>query len=268
MRPKVMSHVFYPFSALLVFLVLLGCSAPGGYHSATQPRPMPVVTTTGPIAADDNVVSEKVVNEVPLAEMSERFPAQIVVARVVPRSEHRGAYMCQASSHYCLVTSRDVESQEQYSRLMSLPGITGMRMLTPLIVSGKIMNMEDLRVAAAGLHADMLLVYMVQTQENTSIGRSWPLDVATLGLLPSKQNNLVVTASATLYDTRTGYVYGTLEAATRADLRTSMWNGGLVDASRIAALEREAFATLVERFEPLWESVLRIHAAELLAHGP
>lgn len=270
---RVMSHLLYFFSALMALLLMVGCSAVGGYYSATQPRPVSApITVDGSQDFEDASAeknkSEKVFHEVNLPEMSERFPAEIVVARVVPRSEHRGAYTCHASSHYCLVTSRDVESQEQYHQLMSLPGIAGMRMLTPLIVSERIMNMADLRGAAAELQADLLLVYTLDSQESTSVGRSWPLDVATLGLMRSKQNNLVVTASATLFDARTGYVFGTLEAATRADIRTSMWNGGVVDASRIAELEREAFASLVERFGPLWESVLRIHAAELLAHGP
>lgn len=246
-------------SALLVSLLLFGCGTTGGYQSLIPPRPVtPSATTATDIAPGD----EKVVHVERFADASERFPAQIAVARVVPRSEHRGSHMCHAQSRYCLVASRDIESQEQYSRLVSLPGIAGMRMLTPLIVTGQIADMDDLRGAAGRIHADMLLVYTLHRQEDVSIGRSWPLDLASLGLLPSQQNNLVVTAAATLYDTRTGYVYGTLESAARADLRTSVWNAGQVDVSRLAALEREAFATLVERFEMLWGNVMHAYAAK------
>ena len=82
------------------------------------------------------------------------------------------------------------------------------------------------------------------------------LNVITLGLSPTRQVFVHVTASALLIDTRTGFIYAALEANERRKVLTNAWESReSADRARQDA-ERAAFKGLVAEFEKSWSAVV------------
>ncbi len=76
-------------------------------------------------------------------------------------------------------------------------------------------------------------------------------------MLPTKEAKVTLTASAGLFDVRTGYVYGLAEATAQEKQIASSWNSeDAVDQSRQRA-ERKAFDQLLSEIEGTWGKVLR-----------
>ena len=117
----------------------------------------------------------------------------------------------------------------------------------------------DLRQAAAALHADVLLVYTLDTTFRVEDSLA-PLTVVTLGLSPNQHARVVCTASAVLLDTRNGFVYGVAEATQQGTQLASAWtSGAAVDDTR-RRTETQAFDKLVGELEKTWVGVVRTYA--------
>lgn len=82
----------------------------------------------------------------------------------------------------------------------------------------------------------------------------------TLGLLPSKTATITTTASAVLFDVRTGFIYGTAETTAAQDQRSSAWSTRqAIDDARLAT-EKVAFQKLVDEVETMWPGLVAAHA--------
>jgi hypothetical protein len=115
-----------------------------------------------------------------------------------------------------------------------------------------------LREAAAKLHADAVLILATETQATD--GRIVaPLTELSLGLLPNKRYELISTALAALVDTRTGYIYGTIEKSRARSGITMAWGGDEVIQRARAKVEREAMEKLFADFPAFWRGVVDIH---------
>ncbi len=118
------------------------------------------------------------------------------------------------------------------------------------------------------MRANLLLIYTFDTDINVASMGS-PIDLVTLGFLPSQCAEAVTTATASLVDTRNGYVYATAEATATADRRANTWTrSSAVDRSR-QRTQAEAFDKLVDAFVQSWDGVLAEHspAARVTAPG-
>lgn len=114
----------------------------------------------------------------------------------------------------------------------------------------------ELRKAAALLHADMLLIYTLDTTFSVE-DKAAPLTFVTLGLSPNQQARLLCTASAVLMDTRNGYIYGVSEATERQSQLTNAWTSTTaVDEAR-RRTESAAFEKLVGQMEQTWTGVVK-----------
>src|SRR5205807_1721864 len=101
---------------------------------------------------------------------------------------------------YTVVTTRDVESndgKDQMEPLEKLPMMTGIAPINRLLLPEELKSDLELRQAAATLHADMLLIYTLDTNFKVEDAIA-PLTVVTLGLSPNQQARVVTTASAVL----------------------------------------------------------------------
>ncbi len=115
-----------------------------------------------------------------------------------------------------------------------------------------------LREAAAKLHADAVLILATETQATD--GRIIaPLTELSLGLLPNKRYELISTALAALVDTRTGYIYGTIEKSRARSGITMAWGGDEVIQRARAKVEREAMEKLFADFPAFWRGVVDTH---------
>ena len=233
----------------LIAVAVGGCSAytaPGG--------PAALVSDTQRqerhLGTDPTLMPE--LGRKPLASL----PTGVAVARVQDRGYQTRTAAGIDVGAYSLITVRDVEKDEQFERLAKLPMIHGIAPISPLLVERSSATSEmGLRRAAAKLNADMLLVYTFDTRF-FSEDKARPLSVITLGLSPNKRVYVNSTVSAVLFDTRSGYVYGTAEASSRESRPTNAWQSDVaVDETR-RATESQAFEKLVPELEKMWGGVV------------
>jgi hypothetical protein len=184
------------------------------------------------------------------------FPAAIAVVRVQDpqyRGNHDTTY---GRGKFTVVTSRDVETEEQFERLSAMPMVRGIAPINRLILPSELQSDRDLRQAAATLHADITLIYTIDTTFRVG-SQSSPIDVITFGFLPSKRAYVTTTASAVFMDTRNGYVYGLAEASDTANQLANTWTSSKAVEDVRSRTEAKAMAMLVDDLERAWGMVLR-----------
>ena len=206
--------------------------------------------------ADLSTFTDPRVKKAFTAKPAIRFPANLAIARVQASGYRSESVQGVGSGAYSVVTTRDIETEQDFDTIGKLPGIAGVVTLNRLLLPRELSSDLDLREAAAKLQTDAVLIYTVATEfrDNDIIP---PLTTLTLGLVPNKRYKISATASAILMDTRTGYIYGALEEGeSRSGLTIAWGSSSAIDASRRKA-ERAAFEKLLASFQPFWG---RIHA--------
>jgi hypothetical protein len=224
--------------SLLAFLsVLAVCSLAG----CTSHINSPVVASER--AARRAAFSDPLLARAYNAKPAIRFPATVAVATQQPDTrEHLRAL----SAHGKLDT------------LDSLPRIASVVSLSPLLFNPETRADLAMREAAARVHADAVLIVAIQT--HATDGRILaPLTELSLGLFPNKRYELIATALAALVDTRTGYLYGTLEKSRARGGLTMVWGSDDVIARARNAAERDALEKLVAEFPSFWRGVVQSH---------
>lgn len=184
-----------------------------------------------------------------------RFPVTLAVVRV-QGAGYRSRTTCgYGAGDYSVVTTRDVEEDEDFQAIENLGRVAGVATINRLLLPSRLHDDRELRAAAAAVHAEMLLLYTFDTTFDTEDGMR-PLTVLTLGLFPTKNVRVNTTASALLMDTRTGYIYGVAEASAKRTQLANVWTSqDAADQSR-RKTEREAFLQLVREFEGGWAQVV------------
>jgi hypothetical protein len=187
------------------------------------------------------------------------FPANLAVARVQGSGYRSYTQESYGEGRYSVVTTRDIEKQADFERIAKMPRVAGVAPVSRLLLPERLNSDEELRVAAASLRADMLLVYTFDTSFATDESLIAPLRLFYLALLPDQKTKITTTASAAIFDVRTGFVYGAAEATAHEEHVTSLWsNSAAVDQSR-QQTEREAFDKLLGEIETTWAGVVRQH---------
>jgi hypothetical protein len=231
--------------AILTALLLHGC--------ATYTTPGAGMNLQDLASADPDI------RELLQVEPAAVFPARIAFARVQASGYYSHGNTCYGTGRYCVVTARDVEPDSTHEKLSRLPLVSGVALMNRMLLPPKLMSAKELRQTAAALKTDLLLVYSLDTAfniENTDVG---PLALISLGFLPTKKARVTATASAALFDVRTGFVYGVAEASTTETQRGTFWSSSeAVDSARKKA-EAEAFQKLMGEIEKFWADVLRTH---------
>jgi hypothetical protein len=225
----------------------------GAAGCATYTTPGAGVTLENLTAADADIA------DLLKVEPAAPFPARLAVARVQASGYYSHSNTCYGSGRYCVVTTRDIEPEAAFERLSRLPQVAGLALMNRMLLPGKLTSAKDLRQAGATLRTDLLLVYSLDTGfniENTDVG---PLALVSLGFLPTKKARVTATASAAVFDVRTGFVYGVAEATAVEEQRGTFWSSSeAVDSARKKA-ESEAFEKLTGEIEKLWRELLSTH---------
>lgn len=240
--------------SLIASLISTGCAS----HYATPGRginlrEMALDTPAARERGDPSIVAA--IGTQPLA----RFPTGVAVVRVQAPGYESETAEGWGTGRYSIVTTRDIEAHADVERLAKLPLVSGIGPINRLLLPTNLESDRELREAAARMHADVLLVYTLDTTFLVE-DKAAPLSVITLGLSPNKQARVVTTASALLLDTRNGYLYGVAEATDRQDQLASAWtSGAAVDQTR-RRTEARAFAKLVGELEKTWAGVVQTYA--------
>ena len=229
-------------------VVLLGCSGCVTY-----------VTPAGGVSLDG--VSGETLTDYYLRQPASPFPANLVVMRVQDSGYYTKTAHGYGSGRYSIVTTRDVETDEDYKRLTTLSLVSAVAPVGRLLLPSNAQNVADLRVPAAKLRADLLLLYSIDTSFTVDGQSLGPLSVISLGLLPNREAHVTSTVAGVLVDVRTGFIYGTAEATVREHQRATIWSTqDAIETARLAA-EGGAFSAFVVEFETLWRSVLDTHVS-------
>lgn len=188
----------------------------------------------------------------PLAQ----FPAAIAVVHVQGSGYRARNATTYGHGAYTVVTSRESKTEQHLQRLTQLPLVSAVAPVNRLLLPAHLQSDRELRSAAASLHADITLVYTLDTTFRIGDMDS-PVDVITLGFLPSKRAYVTTTASAAFLDTRNGYVYGVAEAtATHSQMANNWTSEQAVDQSRQQA-ESKAMEKLIDEIEKTWSNIIR-----------
>jgi hypothetical protein len=207
------------------------------------------------LAQADSDIRERMTRQ-PASE----FPARIAVSRVQANGYRSYRHDGYGSGNFSVVTGRDMEQEASLQRLERLPMVAAVVPLNRLVVPAELKSDRELRLAAASLKADLLLTYSFDTTYRIDGRDIGPLGLITLGFLPVNDARVTSTASAAIFDVRTGYVYGLSEATQTATSLASAWSSqDAVDDNRVKA-EQKAFDQLMSQVEGVWKQVVERHA--------
>jgi hypothetical protein len=229
---------------LVVCSVMLSASICGCAHYRTPGGGVSIPAITDAGIAD--ALSRK-----PAAQ----FPAHLVVARV-----QASGYQSQSGSgygrgRYSVLTTRDIETDEDFMQLATLPGVAGVGALNRILLPVELRSTHELREAAAQLRGDIVLLYTLDTAFHTESQLVAPLQLVSLGMFASEKSRIVTTCAAAFVDVRTGYVYGVAEGTATQTRRSSVWTTeAAIDAARLKT-EREAFSGALKEVAKAWTAI-------------
>lgn len=240
---------------LLASLGLAGCASK--YVTPMRGADLRELGLTGDSKrALTDLTVQQALDKQPLAS----FPTGLAVVRIQSPGYSSQTAQGWGTGRYSIVTTRDIEQDAQFERLGKLPRVTAVAPVNRLLfTSGRLDSDLELRHAAALLHADVLLIYTLDTTfyiDDPAV----PLSVISLGLSPNRCVRATTTASAVFMGTHNGYIYGLAEATAHNDRISSAWtDGDAIDVAR-RRTETEAFGKLVMELERTWTGILLQHA--------
>jgi hypothetical protein len=197
-------------------------------------------------------LAETDINELMSKEPAASFPANISVARIQAPGYQSYKVSSFGTGRYSVVTTREVETEEDFERLSKLPEVAGIAPLNRILLPSNLDSVKSLREASARLKADILLIYTFDTSFHAGEQKFAPLNVITLGFLKNKEVTVTTTVSAAFFDVRTEYLFGLSEATSKESKNSSVWStSDVVDDMRVTT-EKAAFQKLLPEIEKTW----------------
>ncbi|WJG11029.1 hypothetical protein [Aliiglaciecola sp. LCG003] len=227
-------------ATLSILLILGGCASyttPGGSITLSE-------------------LADADINQLMANQPAANFPANISIARVQAPGYQSYKVSSFGTGRYSVVTTRDVATDDDFTRLSHLPGIAGIAPLSRILLPVNLDSIKSLRAASARLKADILLIYTFDTSFHAGEQKFAPLNVISLGFLKNKQVMVTTTVSAAFFDVRTEYLYGLSEATSKQSKSASVWStSDAVDDLRVTT-EKAAFQDLLPEIEKTWHNIL------------
>jgi hypothetical protein len=200
------------------------------------------------------------INRVDIAEVASRkpspnFPARLATVRVQAPNYRSHSSEGYGTGSFSVVTTQELLTDEQLQSFGKWPSVAGVTPINHLLLPSKFESLDDLRLSAAKVQADVLMVYTIDTSFRVQ-GRAYgPLSVISLGLAPDRDAYITSTASVVFTDVRTGFIYGVVEATAKATGLTSFWGSSdTIDKKRIEA-EQQAFSLLIVEAGKTWSGI-------------
>src|SRR6202158_4015686 len=194
------------------------------------------------------------IRELASRKPSPNFPARIALVRVQGAGYRSQTAEGIGRGAFTVITVQELFGNRELQTLSRWPQVAGVAPLNSLLLPPTLDSLDYLRVAAAKVQADVLLVYTLDTMFRLQGKIYTRLDVFSLGILPDRDAKVNSTASALLIDVRTGFVYGLGDATATASPLTNA-----VDRKRIEA-ERQAVQELVANLDSTWSGIVKQHA--------
>ena len=183
------------------------------------------------------------------------FPAHLIAARVQGAGYRSYSARGYGTGRYSVLNVRDIESEEDFKRILAWPKVAQLGALNRMLLPEKIDSLDDLRRSAAGLQADILVLYTIDTQFIDRNSSALVTSI-TLGFGPTSQILINSTASALFVDVRTGFIFGAAEASASKSAISSVWRSeSAADETRQGA-EKEAFQKLLSQLDSTWAGIV------------
>jgi hypothetical protein len=186
---------------------------------------------------------------------SPNFPARLAVVRVQAPQYRSYSSESYGNGRFSVLTTQELLTDSQMNSIQGWPALAGAVPINRLLLPPKFESFDDLRLSAAQIQADVLLVYTLDTSFRVQ-GRGYgPLAAISLGVLPDRDAYITSTASALFIDVRTGFIYGVAEATAKASGLTNVWSSrSTIDKKRVEA-EQQAFDGLMTQAAATWKGI-------------
>ena len=220
------------------------------------------VTPGGGVSLSTLTEADTDIQEVMSRKPASPFPVRLAIVRIQQSGYY--SYRNQSYGHgrYSIVTTRDIETDAHFKQLERLPMISAVAILSQVVTPPELKSDKELRLAAAKLHTDMLMVYTLNTTFRVKDHDIGPFGLITLGFLPNQEAMVTTTASAAIYDVRTGYTYGVAESTAKEKQIASVWTSAdAVDETRTKA-ETNAFEQMLDQFAVTWKGIVEQYASK------
>ncbi len=226
-------------SAAAVVLVCAGCAS---YTTPGGPAPLAKLGH-----ADEADAS--------LRQPSPHFPANIAVVRVQAPEYKSYTSGSVGSGRFSVLTTRELLTDTQLKAVSDWPQVEAVATFNPSVLPPKLDSLDDLRLAAAKLQTDILLVYTIDTLFRVQ-GRAYrPQSSIPLKGTPDADAYVASTATVLFTDVRTGFTFGEASATGKASGLAEAWGSGkAVDKKRLEA-ETLAFTALFAESEKTWAGI-------------
>jgi hypothetical protein len=186
---------------------------------------------------------------------SPNFPARLAVVRVQAPQYKSFSSESYGNGRFSVLTTQELLAENHMSAIQAWPALAGVVPINRLLLPPKLESFDDLRLSAAQIQADVLLVYTLDTAFRVQ-GRGYgPLAAISLGVVPDRDAYITSTASALFIDVRTGFIYGVAEATAKTTGLTNVWGSrSTIDKKRVEA-EQQAFDGLMTQAATTWKGI-------------
>ncbi|MGI9014898.1 MAG: hypothetical protein ACR2GY_11715 [Phycisphaerales bacterium] len=182
-------------------------------------------------------------------QQTSRPRAQLPTSLAVARVQYHSAYGVRDETWH--LGSLDLDAK-QMARLDALVDIADVVEPRPQFTSTRDRNLlNGLRRGALAEGAELLLLYTFEGSATTS-GGIVPLDLLSLGTLPTVAAEAHIRAHALLIDAASGYVYAHAESDEESWQLANHWTDSDAARDTINRAQRRAFDRLLVAFEPMW----------------
>ncbi|GGB55103.1 hypothetical protein [Shewanella inventionis] len=202
------------------------------------------------------------IKELMAKEPAANFPANISVARIQAPGYESYKVNSFGTGRYSVVTTREVETEEDFNRLSHLPKVEGIAPLNRILLPENLDSIKSLREASARLKADILLIYTFDTSLHAGEQKFAPLNVISLGFLKNKEVTVTTTVSSAFFDVRTEYLYGLSEATAKESKNSSVWSTSDAVDDMCVTTEKAAFQKLLPEMEKTWIGIVAQYSSK------
>lgn len=228
--------------ALMTVILLIGCASsyvtPGGHVNLSN-------------------VQDGDIKDIYELKPTAKFPSNIAFTRIQQSGYNSYSNQGYGSGRFSVITNLEVELENDFDRFKQLDNIAALVPMSKILIPRDISGLRDIRLAAAKLHADVLMVYTFDTSFKVGPKQFQTSDIISLGFLNNKDVKVQTTASAAFYDAKTGYLYGLAEATEDKSQVSDLWgSSSIVDKLRIET-EQLAFTSLISEIEKTWHAIVK-----------
>lgn len=209
------------------------------------------VTPGGPVQLAE---ISRVGDDMATRQPSPKFPASIGLVRVQASRYESASTRGYGKGAFSLVTAQELIGDAQLAAISGWASVGKVQTLDPNLLPSKFDSLDDLRLAAAKLQIDVLLVTTVDTVFVAGGKTFGPASDFKLGKSDTDAA-IRSTASAAFIDVRTGFSYGQAQAGAQAtDLAAAGASDKSLDKLRLDA-ERRAFDAFLAEAQTTWAGI-------------